>query len=345
MSDSYGLPPSFLPSPGCPPIPWIQWKISFMAFQRKRGIHLTRLQNRHIADGEDAAQQPAAYSDAEKNLDLYLSLGPEGQRLFNGTPDAANFDRDPAIVLAACDLLFRSSVNRRLALLHFRFRNQLADETADEFVTELRLLAQDCHFVNPQTGLTDIDWENREIADTFVTNCYDKVLQQKFFTSHSDSTLEQLLTAMRADEAAKRDVFSLQSDGPVHARVATAFGYSFPQAAAQAPDLQHQALTTIGRPLLPSSTDIGTKIVCPLHLRSASPSTHPESLSSFIADSGSDVSTITRSAFSTLFPDSTLHPSPLMLLHRLCSGTGWIHPPQRSIPPQSSGRHHILRRP
>ncbi|MCP3662877.1 MAG: hypothetical protein GY696_10330, partial [Gammaproteobacteria bacterium] len=97
MSDSQGRPSDYLPSPGQPPIPWRQWKVSFAVYQMKKEIHLERLQRAHPDGAEEAAavQQPAAYSDREKNLALFSCLGAGGQRLFHGTEDSANFDRLP----------------------------------------------------------------------------------------------------------------------------------------------------------------------------------------------------------------------------------------------------------
>ncbi|MCP3666896.1 MAG: DDE-type integrase/transposase/recombinase [Gammaproteobacteria bacterium] len=179
----------------------------------RRECHLQRLQRpAPIPQNEDgnagAAQQaapPVAYSDREKNLDLFDCLGAEGQRLFYGTPNSQDYARDPDVVMTVCDGLFREEINALIATKHFRDRYQKSDETADAFLTELRLLAREANFEQTFVGL-----ETHELRIALITHCRDKDLQQKLLAEHQTSDLDTVLNAMRADEAAKRDVQLLQ---------------------------------------------------------------------------------------------------------------------------------------
>ncbi len=226
--DSHGRPANFLRSPWSPPVPWTQWKIAFLAYRERRLIQLERQRPAPAAQTEgrrgrgqqqqqvDPQVQVAAapdpqpiYTWGEQNLDLYLNLGAEGQRLFAGTEDATNYDRDPQAVIATCDVLFQPRINRRIALKEFRNRKQRPSETAEEFAAELRILAKACTFVDAE-GRPDLARENAEIADTIVLNCYDGELQERLLADHANSGLNALLDSMRAFESAKRDSRSLQ---------------------------------------------------------------------------------------------------------------------------------------
>ncbi len=206
----------FLPFPGEPTIPYQQWKTTAMAFIRQKQFHISRLPPRGLPappaddDAQPAQQAPPGnvYSDAEKNLDLYLALGTEGQRCFNGTPDASNFDRPHMEFVQVLDGLFHTPINRLIALRNFRHRMQFKDESANAFSAELRSLAKHCSFPDAAT-------ENSEIADTLIVNCFDSEVQQKLFaqstTRNQRLTIDEVLQIMRAEESAKLDVKQLQA--------------------------------------------------------------------------------------------------------------------------------------
>ncbi len=96
-----------------------------MAFIRQKQFRISRLPSRCIpapaADDDAQLVQQAppgnVYSDAEKNLDLYLALGMEVQRCFNGTPDASNFDRPHADFVQVTVFVCLASTNWPLSVL------------------------------------------------------------------------------------------------------------------------------------------------------------------------------------------------------------------------------------
>ena len=215
MSDTPGRPPAFLSHPGDPEIPWAQWKITWTAYVTKREIHLNRQLNLASSRNETPgagtaaqrppAQQAGAYSDSEKNLDLYMSLGAEGMRLFNGTENATDWERPHKTVLEVCEKLFRRSTNRLLALYQFRNHKQQRGEEARKFEAELRNLARNCDFENAET-------ERREIADALIINCYSDELRQQLFKDFKKPSPEEVLEAMERFEASKRDVKELKQE-------------------------------------------------------------------------------------------------------------------------------------
>lgn len=127
MADTavFNLPPpdSFLPLPGEPIIPWSQWKKSFEQYL--------------LATGLDTA------SSARKRAILLHLLGAEGNRIFNsldGTLDTY------AATITALDGHFKKSRNTLFRRLEFRQRSQRPGESARQFVTDLKALAQHCNF-------------------------------------------------------------------------------------------------------------------------------------------------------------------------------------------------------
>ncbi len=79
-----GLDP-YLPFPTSEPvIPYEQWKNQALNHLMRKEFSISRLPLTKVPDpdaDEPSAevQQAHCYSDAEKNLDIYLSLGVEGQ--------------------------------------------------------------------------------------------------------------------------------------------------------------------------------------------------------------------------------------------------------------------------
>ncbi len=219
---SLGLPEPFMEHPGDPPVPWIQWRFGWENYVELRRIHVKRLNFRcEIPKTGEAssAQQALEYSKKEENLEFVQSLGTEGRRLFTGTENYKDLDREPAAILKDCDELFRSENNPLVGLHRFRKRNQQKDETAKEFAAELRLLSIDCEF-----GATEI--QNKEIATQLCLKCHSEKLQQKLFAEYKKHKckLSDVLEIMTADENARKDVQALKpgasgsSMGPIQKR-------------------------------------------------------------------------------------------------------------------------------
>ncbi|MCP3661141.1 MAG: hypothetical protein GY696_01390 [Gammaproteobacteria bacterium] len=110
MSDRRGLPAYFKPITGEAEIPWENWEVSFSAYIRGRSFHLERMQRRLPPNADAAEDQPPvlppAYSDEEENIDIYMALGQEGQRMFQGTANSGNWNRPHDVVLRICRDLF-----------------------------------------------------------------------------------------------------------------------------------------------------------------------------------------------------------------------------------------------
>ncbi|MCP3662178.1 MAG: hypothetical protein GY696_06735 [Gammaproteobacteria bacterium] len=122
-----------------------QWK---RAFTERKEINLDCLRDqRQPMQNPDPdqprrgaqAQQASAYSRKERNLDLYGTLGTEGQRLFGATPDSEDYDRDHNAVLTIYDGLFQTPVNLIIVVRNFQIRAQKPQESVNDFVTELQI--------------------------------------------------------------------------------------------------------------------------------------------------------------------------------------------------------------
>ncbi len=294
MADRRGLPADFKPTPGEPEIPWESWEVSFSAYTRGRSFHLERMQRRLPPNADAAADQqpalPPAYSDEEKNIDLYMALGQEGQRMFQGTADSSNWNRPHDVVLGICRDLFRTRVNKVIALRDFRARLQNKNESVEEFVSELRSLARTCRFGTVAT-------EDQEIAYVLMINCCDSQTQRNLFASHEESTLAQILAFMKAEESAKKNVKLVRPlERPSEACAAGQIGS-----------------ITVG---IPSSLDRKStekKVVAALQVSVVEGNSSRPRQVEFVADSAADVSTITESELRSYFPGESVEPSQMKL--------------------------------
>ena len=135
----------FLPFPGEPTTSYELWKTSVQAAILQKGFHIQRLPPKDIISAAGVrAQQAHDYSDYEKNIDVFMVLGLEGQRRYHGTPQASNFNRSHAEFWKVIDSLFEIPVSRHIALCKFRQRFQKEGESALLFASELRSLARFC---------------------------------------------------------------------------------------------------------------------------------------------------------------------------------------------------------
>ncbi len=208
-----GPPEAFLPFPGDPAVPWNQWIFKWRTYIKLRAIQIKRLNFRTDSKGEavETAQHAGLdYSNEEQNMELIHCLGSEGQRLFSGTQDYQNMDRDPAEIIKICDGIFHSEVNSLVALKPFRSRKQLKDESSKDFAAKLRILSIDCDFT-PSQNATEA--QNKEIAQQLVLNCNSESLQQKLFAEFKNHKcdLEKVLAIMKSHEESRKNVQSLKS--------------------------------------------------------------------------------------------------------------------------------------
>ena len=137
-------PPSFLPTPGSPTIPWKQWKGLFENFLLAGGA--------------------SKFSDDRRRAMLLHCLGPEGQRVFHTLPpSSSSTSGDVAAADGAADVPSDSPCNYNEALkrldshftpavnvvaerYRFRQRGQRHDEPVDDYISSLRALVVNCEF-------------------------------------------------------------------------------------------------------------------------------------------------------------------------------------------------------
>ncbi len=121
----------------------------------------------------------AEYSNKEKNTLLFMSLGKEGQRQFLSLPNAKNFDRTHKEVKTDVHELFakKDKIHTLVARYNFLERNQLAQESLSEWLTELRIISADCQWSN----------EDDLIATRLIHGSYSDEARKKVFAEHPDT--------------------------------------------------------------------------------------------------------------------------------------------------------------
>lgn len=133
-------PPTFLPVPGTPSLPWDEWYLLFETYLQ--------------ACGGDS------YSSERKVSILLNCLGVEGQRQYrhlpdttsavvsSAAPDTATSSRVDAYTTAVAKLKdrFTPSINRTAERYKFRSRAQFPDESVDAYISALTALASTCNF-------------------------------------------------------------------------------------------------------------------------------------------------------------------------------------------------------
>ena len=160
-------PPQFLPTPGEPSRPWVQWYRLF--------------ENYLVA----AALEAAA---AGKKAILLHCLGTEGQRIFYTlpTPPSSNLDVYKKTV-KALEGHFLPTVNVVAERYKFRQRAQLPGESIDAFISSLRELASTCDFDT---------FQDEMLRDQLVEKITSPKLRERLL-------LEPRLTLTRALEVAR----------------------------------------------------------------------------------------------------------------------------------------------
>ncbi|PIK54155.1 hypothetical protein BSL78_08940 [Apostichopus japonicus] len=209
-------PAYFLPTPGAPTLPWVQWKQVF--------------DNYLLAAGGDA------YTPSRKKALLLHCLGTEGQRIYYSLDQAntntastiapsttitpptttattgnigtstssttASSDTGTASVINAYDLAvailyeyFVPATNIVAERYRFRQRSQRHDETIDQFVTALRQLVVHCEFG---------DLQQEMLRDQIVEKCLNNRLRERLLLEPK-LTLNKTLEISRQIEGAMRE--------------------------------------------------------------------------------------------------------------------------------------------
>ena len=111
-----------------------------------------------------------------------------------------------ADLLAAANRYFSPRITLAKAFFDFCHRKQQEDESADDFLTALRAMSEDC------------DFENRDkyLMLQLIQGMRDKTLQQELLRKENP-TLQQTINDMRANETAQQEVGALNSGASFNA--------------------------------------------------------------------------------------------------------------------------------
>ena len=198
-------PPSFLPTPGSPAIPWKQWKALFENFLLASGA--------------------SKFNDDRRRAMLLHCLGPEGQRVFHTLPatseeaagTSASADDTPAASVPPCsyaetlkrlDSHFTPAVNVVAERYRFRQRGQHHDEPVDDYVSSLRALSVNCEFGSMRDEF---------IRDQLVEKTNSGRIRERLL-AEPKLTLQSAITLARTMESAARESRALDaSDRQVNA--------------------------------------------------------------------------------------------------------------------------------
>ena len=185
-------PPSFLPTPGSPSMPWKQWKGMF--------------ENYSLAAGANK------FNDDRRRALLLHCLGAEGQRVFHTLPPSSTSgDSTPSATeqcsyseaLARLDNHFTPALNVVAERYRFRQRGQRHDESVEDYISSLRSLSLTCEFG---------DMRDEFIRDQLVekTNC--GRIRERLLTEPK-LTLQSAMTIARQMESASRENRALDASG------------------------------------------------------------------------------------------------------------------------------------
>ncbi len=169
MALSLPPPEPFLPHAGEPVMPWERWYVSFQTYL--------------VAAGLDDVP------DGRKRALLLHCLGAEGLRIFQ-TLSAANTYSDSVARLKGH---FQRSHSVLLKRLNFRQRCQRSGESASQFVTDLKSLAEPCKF----GALND-----ELIRDQLIEKTNSTQVRERLLMEDDRLTLDKALTlALQIEEA------------------------------------------------------------------------------------------------------------------------------------------------
>ena len=190
-SSKMPVPREFLPNPGDPVLPFKHW---------------IRLFENFIFSKNSARKDEEKLTDEEKNRFLFTLLGFEGIRQFSSLPVC---DKIATVThetfIAAAKELFDAPVNPFKAYYDFESRNQLPQETTQEYLTSLRSLMADCDFGGR---------ENHHLAVRLACGCHNRDTQKKLLAL-PNVDLELVLRIMKAEELANSSANAISAT-PIH---------------------------------------------------------------------------------------------------------------------------------
>jgi len=155
-------------------------------------------------------------TNSVKNDYFCLHLGSAAMKTFRATPTAREMNREGAEQVTYQDLVaaakthFSPRVTPAKAHYDFHIRVQEPEETTEEYLTALRILAEDCEFENPVGG--QMNWH---LMLQMIAGCADRQTQQDLMTRR-DLTLDKVIDTMAAAETAKRDCGAWHKGGDIH---------------------------------------------------------------------------------------------------------------------------------
>ncbi|KAL1472729.1 hypothetical protein MTO96_039145 [Rhipicephalus appendiculatus] len=183
-------PPPFLQCPGVPPIPWRQWRPVLQVYidaaardatpEHKKALLLTALGveglNAYLRAAEDEQQPGADRPTQEETPNVYDAALALLSQLFDPQPDAA--------CLRA----------------HFKTLRQGPDESAVQFIQEVRRVAKLCEFGTASDILA---------FDEIVSGIASPHLQRTFFKMGKDFSVQKALDVAREEERVDRALLQL----------------------------------------------------------------------------------------------------------------------------------------
>ncbi len=182
---------NFQPHPGEPPVPFRQWIKTFNRFLMM------------VNAGRPAADQ---LTSAQKNTYLYMLLGAEGRRRFDSNAaadqmDSMSYDNFRTAITGE----FQEDVDEVTACFDFNRRDQGRNETTEEYLSMLKMMAVDCNFGNTA---------DRQIAIRMICGCNSRETQMRLLAMKV-LKLNDVVATMKAEERARANVAAISRNKPL----------------------------------------------------------------------------------------------------------------------------------
>jgi hypothetical protein len=176
--------PSFLQSPGRPPVPWLRWLAMFEDWLLATGF----------PENEAIAQRKAAL--------LRASFGTEGFRIYTSLTTNPWESYDDAVTRLGTH--FGQSASTIFNRAQFTRRQQRAGESVTQYVASLREMASKCEFVAEQL--------DERVRDQFFAwaNC-DRI-RERLLQEPANRTLDELVSLAVTIERAMTEAPALSSE-------------------------------------------------------------------------------------------------------------------------------------